>query len=149
MEIPRLPTTMAMDHARDALIYVSALGWTNALLPSLGGPTMRSVPELMHHKFYYGGAPIFLVFVWVYTFLLAGFCFWCYKFAAQHAEAVHRSNSNTPTLPEGLCCDSRIYGMLVHNSACPATHGMCLGNELSRNLSVATGHNASVVAVCR
>ena len=117
-----LPTTDALDHARDAIVYMSALGWTQALLPSLGGPTLRSVPELMHHKFYYGGPPIvsaadervcgsayashrlmlvimcvvslwqYVCFVYAYTLAITAFCLWCNRVAALQANAMRQDS---------------------------------------------------------
>ena len=78
------PWTEFIDHAHDALIYVAALSWTHAIMPTVGGPTLVSIPELMLHRF---GGP-YLVFVWIYTMGMTGFCFWIFRLASERAAAI-------------------------------------------------------------
>ena len=78
-----------ISHAREVLVYVAALSWTHAFLPTLGGPTCRSVPEMMAHKF---RGP-FLLFVLLYTSALTAFCFWWFRVAHGKAARVPRDGS--------------------------------------------------------
>ena len=78
-----------LSHARAVLIYLAALSWTHTFLPTLGGPTRRSIPEMMVHKF---GGP-YLVFVLLYTSALTVFCFWWFRVAQSKAARVERHTS--------------------------------------------------------
>ena len=78
-----------LSHAREVLIYLAALSWTHTFLPTLGGPTRRSIPEMMVHKF---GGP-YLVFVLLYTSALTVFCFWWFRVAQSKAARVERHTS--------------------------------------------------------
>jgi hypothetical protein len=75
-------------HTHEASLYVAAISWTHVFLPLLGGPTLVSVPELFSgHRF---GGP-FLWFVWLYTVLMTGICYSCFRFADRRAKAIGTS----------------------------------------------------------
>ena len=81
----------ARSHAHGVISYVVALGWTNFILPLLGGPVVvhGGVAEMMHHKFY---GP-YLAFVWLYVALVTKVCWWWYVVGEQHAAANMDSTS--------------------------------------------------------
>ena len=70
--------TAFSEHAFEALLFVSATSWTHAFLPLLGGPTLVSIRDMFQgHSF--GG--VFLAFVWLYTIVMTGLCFWVFRVA--------------------------------------------------------------------
>ena len=82
--LPPISTEEFADHTHDVLVYLSALSWTHAFLPTLGGPTLIGISELFHHKF---RGP-YLVFVWLYTIVITLFCFWCFRKLSAEAAAL-------------------------------------------------------------
>ena len=62
-----LPHELA-EHVHEALVYISAISWTHAFLPALGGPVLVSLPEMMHRRF----DGVYLLFVWMYVSVITG-----------------------------------------------------------------------------
>ena len=71
----------AYEHFRGLTDYVSALSWTHALLPTLGGPTVVNVATLMHRR---QSIP-YLCFLWVYVCTMTSLCWWGYSFGMKRA----------------------------------------------------------------
>eukprot|EP00966_Prymnesium_polylepis_P095746 2218552-Prymnesium_polylepis.1 len=80
---------VSVQHAVEAIKYVIALSWTHVALPVLGGPSLVSMDELMHHKF----TGRYLLFVWIYTALVTRFCWWWFTFADDERAATPENGS--------------------------------------------------------
>eukprot|EP00315_Gephyrocapsa_oceanica_P048435 CAMPEP_0185535658 /NCGR_PEP_ID=MMETSP1366-20130426/109555_1 /TAXON_ID=38817 /ORGANISM="Gephyrocapsa oceanica, Strain RCC1303" /LENGTH=276 /DNA_ID=CAMNT_0028147379 /DNA_START=136 /DNA_END=968 /DNA_ORIENTATION=- len=82
----------ALEHYRGLSKYVSGVGWTHLLLPTLGGPTNSTVLELVRRK---ASGP-YVVYMWLYVACMTRLCWWCYSLSAERAlppPLTHRSSA--------------------------------------------------------